>query len=51
MISNTTNRLQEELLDSRFGAQASRHIAESTHFPLKEMREDIAFQIISDELF
>lgn len=51
MISNTTNKLQEELLDSRFGSQASRHIAESTHFPLKEMRDDIAFQIISDELF
>lgn len=51
MISNTTNKLHEELLDSRFGSLAIRNIAESAHFPLKEMRDDIAYQIIHDELY
>lgn len=37
-------------LDSRFGSAAIQGIAEKHHFPAKEMREDVAFQIISDEL-
>ncbi|MBD7971956.1 glutamate decarboxylase, partial [Escherichia sp. Sa2BVA5] len=43
--------LRSELLDSRFGAKSISTIAESKHFPLHEMRDDVAFQIINDELF
>ncbi|TLI71196.1 glutamate decarboxylase, partial [Escherichia sp. E2586] len=42
---------RSELLDSRFGAKAISTIAESKRFPLHEMRDDVAFQIINDELF
>ncbi len=45
-VSNT-----ESYLDSRFGASSMRTVVEQNHFPDKEMREDIAFQIINDELF
>ncbi|MGE2766732.1 glutamate decarboxylase, partial [Escherichia coli] len=38
---------RSELLDSRFGAKAISTIAESKRFPLHEMRDDIAFQIIN----
>ncbi|WP_392420771.1 glutamate decarboxylase [Edwardsiella piscicida] len=38
-------------LDSRFGSEAIRTAAEAHHFPQGEMREDIAFQVINDELF
>jgi glutamate decarboxylase len=38
------------LLDSRFGSAAIRNMAEGQHFPVEEMREDVAFQVISDEL-
>ncbi len=41
---------RSELLDSRFGAKAISTIAESKRFPLHEMRDDVAFQIINDEL-
>ncbi|WP_395756202.1 glutamate decarboxylase [Edwardsiella ictaluri] len=39
-----------KLLDSRFGSEAIRSAAEAHYFPLEEMREDIAFQVINDEL-
>ncbi len=42
---------RSELLDSRFGAKAISTIAESKRFPLHEMRDDVAFQIINDELY
>ncbi|EPD1907285.1 TPA: glutamate decarboxylase, partial [Escherichia coli] len=42
---------RSELLDSRFGAKAIFTIAESKRFPLHEMRDDVAFQIINDELY
>lgn len=40
-----------DALDSRFGAEAMGHVAESKVFPEHEMREDIAFQMITDELY
>ena len=40
-----------EYLDSRFGSEAIRTAAEAHQFPQGEMREDIAFQVINDELF
>lgn len=40
-----------EYLDSRFGSRSIRTIAEAHHFPEQEIRDDIAFQIINDELF
>ncbi|HAZ7399153.1 TPA: pyridoxal-dependent decarboxylase, partial [Escherichia coli] len=42
---------RSELLDSRFGAKAISTIAESKRFPLHEMCDDVAFQIINDELY
>lgn len=39
-----------EYLDSRFGTPSINTIAESHHFPRQEIRDDIAFQIINDEL-
>lgn len=39
-----------EYLDSRFGTPSINTIAESHHFPKQEIRDDIAFQIINDEL-
>ncbi|MGS0639296.1 glutamate decarboxylase [Citrobacter meridianamericanus] len=44
---NSNNR---EYLDSRFGTPSINTIAESHHFPNQEIRDDIAFQIINDEL-
>ena len=38
-------------LDSRFGSAAMAQVAGATTFPQNEMREDVAYQIISDELF
>ena len=43
--------LRSELLDSRFGVKSISTIAESKRFPLHEMRDDVAFQIINDELY
>lgn len=40
-----------DILDSRFGSAAMCLAAESNHFPQEEMREDVAFQMIHDELF
>ena len=40
--------LRSELLDSRFGAKSISTIAESKRFPLHEMRDDVAFQIINE---
>ena len=40
---------RSELLDSRFGAKAISTIAESKRFPLHEMRDDVAFQIINEK--
>lgn len=51
MANNEFNKLRGELLDSRFSSLASRKVAEHTSFPLNEIREDIAFQIVSDELY
>lgn len=39
------------LYDSRFGSEAVRLVAEKYHFPKEEMRDDIAYQMIEDELF
>ncbi|MEF9994961.1 MAG: glutamate decarboxylase [Burkholderiaceae bacterium] len=38
-------------LDSRFGSDAMAQVANASTFPAQEMREDVAYQIISDELF
>lgn len=43
--------LRSEVLDSRFGSEAMGTILESKHFPKNEMRADVAFQIINDELY
>lgn len=37
--------------DSRFGSGQIRYVSGKKVFPEEEMREDVAFQIISDELF
>lgn len=47
---NDVSGFRSILLDSRFGSAAIRHMTERQHFPVEEMREDIAFQVISDEL-
>lgn len=44
------SNLNREYLDSRFGTPAVSTIAEAHHFPELEIRDDIAFQIINDEL-
>lgn len=51
MAQKLLTDFRSELLDSRFGAKAISTVAESKHFPLHEIRDDIAYQIISDELF
>lgn len=51
MTRKSLDDYRSTLLDSRFGSQAIRNISENKEFPKEEMREDIAFQIISDELF
>lgn len=51
MNDKNNQNIGSELLDSRFGSKAIRYPAEANHFPLNEMREDVAFQIINDELF
>jgi len=38
-------------LDSRFGSEVMGHVAESKVFPKGQMREDVAYQIITDELY
>ncbi len=40
-----------DALDSRFGAEIMGHVAESKVFPKSQMREDVAYQMITDELF
>lgn len=40
-----------DFLDSRFGAKSMGLKAEKNKFPANEMRADIAFQIINDELY
>ncbi|WP_337262529.1 MULTISPECIES: glutamate decarboxylase [unclassified Serratia (in: enterobacteria)] len=50
MTEKTTKKYHAEFLDSRFGSEAIRNRVEDKRFPLEEMREDIAFQIINDEL-
>ncbi|MCO5784630.1 glutamate decarboxylase [Citrobacter sp. BR102] len=49
MKKNASN--SREYLDSRFGSTSIRMIAETHKFPEQEIRDDIAFQIINDELF
>lgn len=44
------SNLNREYLDSRFGTPAVSAIAQAYHFPELEIRDDIAFQIINDEL-
>ncbi|WP_145523059.1 glutamate decarboxylase [Yersinia rohdei] len=51
MTRKSLDEYRSTLLDSRFGSEAIRNMTEDKHFPKEEMREDIAFQIISDELF
>ncbi|CQJ17044.1 TPA: glutamate decarboxylase [Yersinia enterocolitica] len=51
MTRKSLDDYRSDLLDSRFGSKAIRNISENKVFPKEEMREDIAFQIISDELF
>lgn len=48
MTRKSLDDYRSDLLDSRFGSKAIRNISENKVFPKEEMREDIAFQIISD---
>ncbi|CDL29747.1 Glutamate decarboxylase [Escherichia coli ISC7] len=44
--------LRSELLDSRFWCEVYFHYRRiKKRFPLHEMRDDVAFQIINDELY
>lgn len=51
MTKQQTSEKNTGLLDSRFGSESMRSSAEENNFPSTEMREDIAYQIITDELF
>jgi glutamate decarboxylase len=42
---------QHTSLDSRFGSEAMAQVAAATGFPAQQMRADVAYQIICDELF
>lgn len=44
-------KTQASPLDSRFGSAPMGQVADATTFPQNEMREDVAYQIISDELY
>ncbi|WP_020504266.1 glutamate decarboxylase [Lamprocystis purpurea] len=50
-MGNTRSDGRSALLDSRFGSQAAGRVAPDQAFPATEMRDDIAYQLISDELF
>lgn len=50
-MSNKIDLLIEEALDSRFGSENMNSIAEENKFPKYEMKGDIAYQIIHDELY
>ena len=50
MAKSRKTRSVPSLLDSRFGAAAMRKIAPDPQSPAGEMREDIAYQIVFDEL-
>jgi glutamate decarboxylase len=49
--ARTAVRTKPSALDSRFGADAMGRRADDTRFPRNEMRADVAYQMISDELF
>src|SRR5271170_1179030 len=51
MAKSTPPDVRSELLDSRFGSAPMRGAAPDKTFPAAEMRADIAYQMISDELF
>ncbi|KGQ70005.1 glutamate decarboxylase [Chelonobacter oris] len=42
---------KQDIYDSRFGSVSMRLAAEANRFPPTEMREDVAYQMIHDELF
>lgn len=50
MAKSRKTRSVPSLLDSRFGAAAMGKVAPDHQFPAGEMREDIAYQIVFDEL-
>ena len=45
-----TPDLSDPLIDSIFGSPAIQLAADTKAFPKSEMREDVAYQIVSDEL-
>ena len=45
-----TPDLSDPLIDSVFGSPAMQLAAETKHFPASEMRADVAYQIVNDEL-
>jgi len=51
MGKTTSENGPSTLLDSRFGSVAAGRVAPDQRFPATEMRDDIAYQLISDELF
>jgi len=51
MAVDDSSTLRSELLDSRFGAAAMGQRAPDRRFPDAEMRADLAYQVVSDELF
>lgn len=44
-------KVESKIIDSRFGTEVINHPASIKNFPDCEMRDDIAYQMISDELF
>ncbi len=50
MANAPFDTLRSNVLDSRFGSEIMGKAAESKVFPKEEMREDVAFQIVNDEL-
>ncbi len=51
MANNSLDTLRSEILDSRFGSLDIRKVAEANAFPDNEMRPDVVYQIIEDELY
>lgn len=43
--------MSENFLDSRFGSESIRLVAEQNVFPKNQMRDDVAYQMIHDELY
>ncbi len=51
MAGKKSGTQRPSALDSRFGAESMGQVAEAHVFPKNEMRQDIAYQIITDELY